>query len=183
MSDSVTRREKYAVLPSRVSCGGPMTSRVTAKIFRTCFDRVSTTKNASPPATNSTRRLSGSHTGHWPKSVSRSYFVRPQRIHHDPLSGRIHVTARRSPSGDHEFTRKWTDGGSSGGNTSGVCCFHGRLGSKIQPFHLTGTSWIAPTVAIFEPSGDHARYPAPPSVSCCRSAGRLSPSANILAGL
>src|SRR5437867_7034809 len=65
-SDSVMRREKYAVLPSRVSRVGPMTSRVTEKILRTCLDWESTMKNAFPYATNSTRRPSGSHTGHSP---------------------------------------------------------------------------------------------------------------------
>lgn len=43
MSPSVTRREKYASRPSRVSCGGPMMSRGTEKTFSTFLERVSTT--------------------------------------------------------------------------------------------------------------------------------------------
>lgn len=42
ISASVTLREKYAVRPLRVSRGGPITSRDTSKIFRTCFVRLST---------------------------------------------------------------------------------------------------------------------------------------------
>ena len=44
MSPSVTRREKYASRPSRVSCGGPMMSRCTEKTLldlpRSCVDDV-----------------------------------------------------------------------------------------------------------------------------------------------
>ena len=43
ISDSVTRREKYAVFLSRVSRGGPMMSRVTENTLWTCFELESTT--------------------------------------------------------------------------------------------------------------------------------------------
>jgi hypothetical protein len=43
MSPSVTRREKYASRPSRVTCDGPMMSRWTEKTFSTLRDRASTT--------------------------------------------------------------------------------------------------------------------------------------------
>lgn len=43
ISASLLRREKSAVRPSRVRRGGPITSRLTDKIFFTCFVRMSTT--------------------------------------------------------------------------------------------------------------------------------------------
>ena len=72
MSPSVTRREKHASRPSRVSCGGPMMSRWTENTFSTFLERVSTTWKSRPPDTNIRCRLSGSQTGYPPKSVSRS---------------------------------------------------------------------------------------------------------------
>src|SRR5579864_6102393 len=115
-------------------------------------------KNSFPRATKRMWRLSGSHAGHAPKSVSLSYLCDRSEYVAIPWVVSLSATPTRcSPSADHEVTENCPDDPSEGGSTSAVCWFHGRLGSKINPADLPGASGPARPAAIRDPSGDQRR--------------------------
>src|SRR5579864_276784 len=116
-------------------------------------------------------RLSRNHAGHSPKSARLSYLCDRSEYVTIPWPGLLPIWPTScSPFADHDVATNGDGDQSSGGSTSAVCCFHGRLGSKIQVAGLCGGSSNPRNVAIREPSGDHAGNSSPPpSVSCCSS--------------